>query len=92
MDQERPARPWDLFNKKIGRVTDIVAKERMEICRGCPHLIKVTHQCKECGCFMDAKTKLPNASCPIGKWDQFVPEQKMQQFSEEELLKDTPIE
>ena len=28
-DQEkRPARPWDLFNKKIGRVTDIIAKER----------------------------------------------------------------
>jgi hypothetical protein len=33
-------------------------------------LIKLTSQCKKCGCFMEAKTKLPNAECPIGKWDK----------------------
>lgn len=66
---DRPARPWDLFNKNLGRVSEAIAEERLEICLGCPQLIKATTQCKECGCIMSAKTKLPNASCPIGKWN-----------------------
>lgn len=66
---ERPARPWDLFNKNLGRVQTDVAKERMAICNACEHLNKTTKICKECGCFMEGKTKLPNAACPIGKWD-----------------------
>jgi hypothetical protein len=64
----RPARPWDLYNKKIGRVIEVVAKERLETCKGCEHYISLTSQCKKCGCVMFAKTKLPNAECPIGKW------------------------
>jgi hypothetical protein len=66
---KRPARPWDLFNKNIGRVEDSIKDERMAICRECPFLIKITGQCSKCGCFMEAKTRLPNASCPEGKWD-----------------------
>ena len=65
---DRPARPWDLFNKNLGRVQTEVAEQRFSICKECPHL-KVTNQCEQCGCFMPAKTKLPNAVCPIGKWD-----------------------
>jgi hypothetical protein len=56
----------------------MIAEERLAICLQCPHLIKATHQCKKCGCIMDAKTKLPNASCPIGKWDQFNPTEEAQ--------------
>jgi hypothetical protein len=67
---ERPARPWDLFNKNLGRVETEIAEERMAICDGCEHLIQATKTCKKCGCFMAAKTKLPNASCPVGKWGQ----------------------
>lgn len=67
-EESRPARPWDLFNKKIGRVDDEIFNERMEICLSCPFLIKMTKTCRKCGCFMEAKTKLPNASCPVGKW------------------------
>jgi hypothetical protein len=66
--ENRKARPWDLFNKNIGRVPDEVQAERMSICEGCDSLIKTTKTCKECGCFMTAKTKLPNAECPLGKW------------------------
>lgn len=69
-EKNRPARPWDLFNKNIGRVATDIAKKRFEICKACPQLIKLTSQCKKCGCFMEAKTKLPNAECPIGKWGQ----------------------
>jgi hypothetical protein len=67
---EKKARPWDLFNKNIGRVETVIAQKRFEICKSCPELIKLTSQCKKCGCFMEAKTKLPNAECPIGKWDK----------------------
>lgn len=64
----RPAKPWDLFNKNLGRVETEVAEERMAICHACPSLIQAIGQCKECGCIMAAKTKLPNASCPLDKW------------------------
>jgi hypothetical protein len=66
---ERPARPWDIFNKNLRRVENEIRDERLEICNACPQLIKLTSQCKECGCLMNVKTKLPNASCPLGKWD-----------------------
>lgn len=67
---DRPARPWDLFNKNIGRVQTEIAEHRFAICKECPELISATSQCKKCGCLMNLKTKLPNASCPIGKWDK----------------------
>jgi hypothetical protein len=41
---------------------------RMSICRGCPDFNAGTSQCRRCGCFMSAKTKLRQGSCPIGKW------------------------
>lgn len=64
----RPARPWDLFNKNIQKVENEIAEERLNICKECPEFIKLTSQCKECGCIMNLKTKLPNASCPLNKW------------------------
>jgi hypothetical protein len=66
---DRPARPWDLFNKNLGRVQTDVADERYAICLSCPELVQATKTCKECGCFMTAKVKLPNAYCPLHKWD-----------------------
>ena len=69
MENNRPARPWDLFNKNIGRVEQKIQETRFAICLQCPELIKITSQCRQCGCIMKAKTKLPNAKCPIGKWD-----------------------
>lgn len=63
----RPARPWDIFNKNIGRVETKVATERLSICKECPKLLP-TGNCKECGCFMNIKVKLPIAACPLGKW------------------------
>lgn len=68
----KKARPWDLFVSKE-RATEEVASARYEICKACPELIQTTKTCKKCGCFMAAKTKLPHASCPIGKWDAVEP-------------------
>lgn len=42
--------------------------ERIEICNTCPELRELTRQCKQCGCFVDAKTLIKSSSCPIGKW------------------------
>lgn len=59
--------PLDLLNKN-NYIEKIESDKRMDICLGCEHLIKLTHQCKECGCLMNLKTKLKDATCPIGKW------------------------
>ena len=45
-----------------------VSLDRLNICENCEHLIKISRQCGKCFCFVDGKTKLENADCPIGKW------------------------
>lgn len=60
--------PLDLLNPKTKRVSDEVANSRLDICNSCPQLIQLTKQCKKCGCFMTAKTKIEAARCPIGNW------------------------
>lgn len=42
--------------------------QRIEICKNCEFLISISNTCSKCGCFMAAKTKLKNVSCPIKKW------------------------
>ena len=44
------------------------AIDKMKMCIQCPHFIKLTKQCKKCGCFMPLKVRLPGQSCPINKW------------------------
>ncbi len=61
-------RPWDLVNPKTEYAEDSVASSRFLICEECPFFISLTSQCKKCGCFMKAKTKLAKAKCPEHKW------------------------
>ena len=70
---KREVRPWDLLkSKKPGsageRASDEKQQERMSICQECPRFVKLTSQCLECGCIMNLKTKLEQATCPLGKW------------------------
>jgi hypothetical protein len=65
---ERSVKPWDMINPTIERADESLASERYSICQVCPELIKLTKQCKKCGCFMAAKTKLLSATCPLSKW------------------------
>jgi hypothetical protein len=60
--------PLDLLNPMSKHAEIDVSNDRYEICLACPELIKLTKQCKQCGCVMTAKTKLEKAKCPIGKW------------------------
>lgn len=75
-DQKRVARPWDILDPNMPKVTESVRKERIDACMGCEHLIKFTKQCKKCGCFMKVKSHIPWASCPVGKWDAVAEEPK----------------
>ena len=59
--------PLDLL-KRPTMASEDIALERLAICKACPELIKLTTQCKKCGCFMKLKTTLQDATCPIGKW------------------------
>jgi hypothetical protein len=60
--------PLDILNPRTKPASQEMANERYQICLSCPELINITKQCKQCGCFMAAKTKLESAKCPLGKW------------------------
>jgi hypothetical protein len=60
--------PLDLMNPNKPKALPEKAKSRLDICKECPELTKLTSQCKKCGCFMTAKVKLEEATCPLGKW------------------------
>jgi hypothetical protein len=60
--------PLDLFNPNVKMAHEEIANTRYDLCLKCPELISLTKQCKQCGCFMAMKTKLENATCPLGKW------------------------
>jgi hypothetical protein len=60
--------PLDILNPKTIQAEEHIVNDRYNICLSCPELIKLTNQCKKCGCFMIAKTKLEAAKCPLGKW------------------------
>jgi hypothetical protein len=68
---EKETRPWDIFNKNIEKVEEKVFQERLDICNGCPEFLKLTSQCKECGCFMKVKARIQEAKCPLNKWNSF---------------------
>lgn len=49
-------------------VDNNIQKERITICNSCPDLNTTIRQCKICWCFVDAKTTLKDAECPVKKW------------------------
>jgi histidyl-tRNA synthetase len=59
---------FDLLDKDKYSKNKEEMDRRISICESCDHFIKITKQCSKCGCFMQLKTRLTNASCPIGKW------------------------
>lgn len=63
-------RPWHLLDHNRLIEDHTVIENRLKICKACPELIKLTSQCKKCGCVMPLKVKLAEAVCPIGKWDR----------------------
>lgn len=50
-------------------VTEEIYNTRMSICDGCEFFRKEDKRCSQCGCFMEAKTRLKKTFCPIHKWE-----------------------
>lgn len=61
-------------------VPDNIKEERFNICKACDQF--VAGFCKQCGCFMKAKTTINVASCPLGKWGTWNPNQKEESSGE----------
>lgn len=66
--KNQKARPTDFFSSDTEYASKEKQLERFSVCSECPDLIKLTSQCKLCGCFMKIKVKLSHAECPAGKW------------------------
>lgn len=58
----------DFVLGRVEYVDGATQNKRMDICRECPFFNKTLVQCKQCGCFLKAKVKFTNSSCPINKW------------------------
>ncbi len=58
---------FDYLDPIVPKDKDLGMK-RYKICLSCPRIIHATGQCRECGCFMKAKTQLEDAKCPLCKW------------------------
>ena len=65
---KKPARIWDMLDPDVDRVSEQVLFDRLEICKECPFYMKITKQCRKCGCHMPWKAQLPHSYCPVGKW------------------------
>lgn len=50
-------------------VTEEIYNTRMNICGNCKFFRKEDKRCSQCGCFMEAKTRLKKTFCPIHKWE-----------------------
>ena len=52
-------------------VKEFVIKRR-EVCDSCDKLSSIlgVKTCSECGCSIWAKSMLPDAKCPLDKWDK----------------------
>lgn len=53
-----------------------MSEDRLNICRSCEHFEEITSRCKQCGCFMEIKTRIPFVECPVGKWGKMEEESK----------------
>lgn len=66
--KKKTVTPLTLLNPKAYSKDEQMMIDRWRLCRECPELL-VGSMCSKCGCFMKAKVKLKDASCPIGKWE-----------------------
>ena len=56
-----------------GKISKEIREERYDTCKACPFFDASSKRCKDCGCFMEAKTWVggdPNTLCPQQKWSR----------------------
>ena len=79
--------------RKMKKQIEAVSKERLKICRDCPHnsinakkagyiTMRPEEHCTECGCVLVAKTKCLHCSCPLNKWTALLSEEESNKLKE----------
>tara|TARA_Y100001938_G_scaffold91213_1_gene125125 strand:- start:542 stop:907 length:366 start_codon:yes stop_codon:yes gene_type:complete len=58
----------DLLDGKEVLAKKNITEKRLEVCLDCPKLMKDEGRCSLCGCYIKAKARMMQESCPIGKW------------------------
>ena len=51
-------------------VSEQVKQERLNICKTCPEYSLALRTCKQCGCYMPAKSMFASSSCPLSHWTE----------------------
>lgn len=58
----------DLVTGKLKFAAKNDVAERLSICNQCEVQNTKTHTCTACGCWLPAKARLENSSCPMELW------------------------
>lgn len=66
--EPREVRVLDLIDPTAPRASSQVRSARMLTCKGCDRFQFWTI-CGECGCAMQLKTWLAEATCPLDRWE-----------------------
>jgi hypothetical protein len=67
-------------------VDESVKQERLAICYSCSSFNEKIQMCKECGCYMPAKTLFASTQCPVNKWTTAEPGTGLLNSIEETIL------
>lgn len=59
---------YKLARSGFNLATPEIVVARLMICRDCPSFNCGSTSCKECGCYMNIKTKFSAMVCPLKKW------------------------
>lgn len=54
-------------------VSEEVKLQRLSVCNNCEDFSKKLKTCKQCGCYMPAKSMFAVSSCPSKKWTENKP-------------------
>lgn len=56
--------------RKIFGLNQTLADIRLAICNQCPHRVYTSlgYACDQCGCVIDAKTRVEDEYCDLDKW------------------------
>lgn len=58
----------DFFTGKLKFVSKEVAQQRFDVCLQCDARDEALNICTICSCYLPAKTKLKDATCPMELW------------------------
>jgi len=67
-------------------VSEEIKLQRLDVCNSCEDFNKSIKTCKQCGCYMPAKSMLAASSCPNKKWLETAPGRDLINTLEEMIL------